>query len=208
MKKIGLYGGTFDPIHFGHLNLAFELMEKQGLDEVWFIPARVSPHKQQTCPFCSIDHRLEMIKLALEGIHPFKLKDFEKHLPEPSYTFSTIQSIFLAQEKASSQSNQFYLLLGEDSIPGFFRWHQPEELIKLVPLLIGSRSCDYHLDQIEGSLSIKKAIQKGLVSTRVMDISSTEVRNRLSKGLCCKHLVPSTVLDYIHNRDLYSYSND
>jgi nicotinate-nucleotide adenylyltransferase len=201
-KKIGLLGGTFDPIHFGHLNLAFELMEKKELDQVWFIPAQVNPFKVQKPPH-SMDHRLAMVQLAIQGIPQFQLKDLEKERPPPSYTIDTLRA-FIAEEAYSPTPNQFYLLLGEDSIPTFFYWHLPEEIVKLVPLLIGSRSGieEYELNKF--SLSIRKAIEAGLTETQLMDISSTDIRRRLNQGLYCGHLVPAPVLNYIQENQLYS----
>jgi cytidyltransferase-like protein len=114
MKKIGLLGGSFDPIHFGHLNLAFELMERGQLEEVWFIPAHVNPLKTHIPPV-SFEHRLAMLKLAVEGISPFKIKDLESRRPAPSYTVETLR-LLLAEFTARVESPHFYLLLGEDSI--------------------------------------------------------------------------------------------
>jgi len=193
-KKIGLFGGTFDPIHFGHLNLVFELMEKKELDQVWFIPAQINPLKTQNPP-ASMDHRLAMVQLAIQGILAFQIKDLEKERPPPSYTIDTLRS-FIAKEAASHTPHQFYLLMGEDSVPGFMHWHMPEEIVKLVPLLIGSRSGIWQYELDDFSLPIREAIQEGLVTTRLMDISGTEIRQRLSQGLYFRHLLPATVWDY------------
>lgn len=201
--RIGIYGGTFDPIHFGHLNLAFELMEKAQLNEVWFVLAQVNPHKMEAVPATSFAHRLNMLKLALQDIASFKIKDLEGQRPPPSYTLHTLQALLAAEDHRTS-SPQFYLLLGEDAVPGFFRWHQPHQIVKLVPLLIGSRIGYWH-EEKEGQdhLEIREAIQKGWIKTRVMDISSTDIRSRLSKKLYCGHLVPCKVLEYIEENCLY-----
>lgn len=196
VKKIGLFGGTFDPIHFGHLNLAFELMEKKGLDQVWFIPAQINPHKTLT-PTASMDHRLAMIQLAIQNITQFHLKDLEKDRPPPSYTIETIRS-FIANEP-----HQFYFLLGEDGVHRFMDWHQAEEIVKLVPLLIGSRIGLIKREMAHFPLLIREAIEKGLVETRLMDITATDLRIRLMRGLYCGHLVPAPVLNYIWEQNLY-----
>ena len=198
MKRIGLIGGTFDPPHFGHVNLAFELKEKHNLDEIWFVPVQQNPHKL-TGPIASMDHRLKMLELTIEGIAEFKISDIEKYLPVPSYTLHTLQAI---QEK--DQSNQFFLLLGEDAIQGFYRWHEPEKVIKLAPLLIGSRS-GFLIDEILKNvpLGIKKAIQDGVTKTRLLDISSTDLRERISKNLYCYHLLSTKVINYIYQNHLY-----
>lgn len=202
MKKIGIYGGSFDPIHHGHLNLAFEIMEKGGLDEVWFIPAQLSPHKTH-CPPTDWMHRYRMLELALEDIPFFNVKNIEGKRPPPSYTIHTIQALL-----ANEADFQFYLILGEDSIPGFFRWHQPEELIKLIPLLIGSRTgqVSWDLEAVKHP-DIAAAIQKGLIKTQLMDISATDLRERLAEGRYCRHLIPAKVLDYIHQNHLYQGAN-
>jgi nicotinate-nucleotide adenylyltransferase len=201
VTKIGLFGGTFDPIHCGHLNLAFELMEKRELDQVWFIPAQINPFKAQAPP-TPIEHRLMMTQLAIQDIPQFHLKDLEKELPPPSYTIQTLRT-FIAAEAYSPTPNQFYLILGEDSVPGFFHWHMPEEIVQLVPLLIGSRvgMWQYELDNF--SLPIREAIQEGLTPTRLIDVSSTDIRSRLANQLYCGHLVPAPVLQYIQKHQLY-----
>jgi nicotinate-nucleotide adenylyltransferase len=201
MKKVGLLGGSFDPVHFGHLNLAFELMEKRGLDEVWFIPTQISPHKLHLLPV-DLSHRLAMLHLAIEGIESFKVHDIEAKLPPPSYTIYTLQAL-MQQEK----EYQFYLLLGEDALPGFFKWHLPQEIIKLLPLYIGSRSGVWTLDDPLLDSSIKEAIERGLTPTRLMDISSTQLRDRLAAKLPCPHLIPASALDYIHQNQLYTETN-
>jgi nicotinate-nucleotide adenylyltransferase len=203
VKKIGLFGGTFDPIHFGHLNLAFEIMEKKELDQVWFIPAQINPLKVQAPP-TSMEHRLHMVQLAIQEIPQFYLKDLEKARPPPSYTIDTLRA-FIAEEAYQPTTNQFYLLLGEDAVPGFINWHLPEAIVELVPLLIGSRTgiWQYELDNF--SLPVRAAIQEGLVPTRLMDISGTGIRRRLHQKLYCGHLVPASVLHYIQKNQLYSF---
>lgn len=200
-KNIGLLGGTFDPIHFGHLNLAFELMEKKELDQVWFIPAQINPFKVQFPPI-SIDHRLAMVQLAIQDIPQFHLKDLEKERPPPSYTIDTLKA-FIAEEAYSSAPHQFFLLLGEDSISGFIHWHLSEEIVDRVPLLIGSRSGLWQTEFDSFNLPIREAIQKGMTPTRLMDISGTEIRKRFNEKLYCGHLVPAIVLDYIVANRLY-----
>lgn len=203
-KKIGLFGGTFDPIHFGHLNLAFELLEKYQLDQVWFIPAQINPHKMDSTP-TTIDHRLAMVQLAIQDIPFFHLKDLEKKRPPPSYTIDTLRQ-FIAEESVSHAPHHFFLLMGEDAVPGFMQWHHPEEIVKMVPLLIGSRSGIWQYEMDDFSLPIREAIQEGLTATRLIDISGTVIRKRLAEGLYCGHLVPAPVLHYIHKHKLYPHS--
>jgi nicotinate-nucleotide adenylyltransferase len=201
VKHIGLFGGTFDPIHCGHLNLAIELMEKKRLDEVWFIPAQINPHKVESNP-TPMHQRLIMTQLAIQDIPKFHLKDLEKERPPPSYTIHTLRA-FISEEAYSPAPNQFYLLMGEDSVPGFSRWYLPEEIVQLVPLLIGSRSGFSQYELANYELSLREAIQKGLTPTRLMDVSGTTIRERLSQGLYCGHLLSASVLQYIQKNQLY-----
>lgn len=202
-KQIGIYGGTFDPFHFGHLNLAFEIMEKRFLDEVWFVPAQINPHKRHSLPI-SVHHRLAMLHAALDQLPFFKIKDLELERPPPSYTIDTIRTI-IEEGKNSCPSPQFYFIMGEDAMTGFSQWHLSKEIIKLVPLLIGSRYGFWkgHMEQLAGEEEIRQALQQGLIQTSMMDISSSNVRERLHKNLYCGHLVPTNVLNYIQQNQLY-----
>lgn len=198
-KKIGLLGGTFDPVHMGHLNLAMELKEKRELDEVWFVPAQINPHKTLVLP-ASAEHRLEMVKLAIQDFPHFFVKDLELKRAPPSYTVETISTLVkLDKEKQL----QFFWLMGEDVLPEFSRWSQPEIIIKMATLLIGSRLTDKPFDRLFDNLEIEEAIHQGWTKTRLMDISSTELRQRLFQGLFCGHLLSAPVLQYINQNQLY-----
>lgn len=202
MKRIGLFGGTFNPIHFGHLNLAIELMERKALDEVWLIPALSSPFRVSEEEISSF-HRLQMLNLACADIPQFLVKDLELKRPSPSYTVETIQEIIQNKQ----EGERFFLLLGQDSLLRFAEWKQPDRLVQLVSLIIGcrpgaedliSRLCSLNL-----SREICDAIHEGMVITPMMEISATYIRERLKKKLYCGHLVPVKVLDYIYENQLY-----
>jgi nicotinate-nucleotide adenylyltransferase len=195
MTKIGLLGGTFDPIHFGHINLAFELMEKWGLDKIWFIPARHSPLKPH-CKPAAEHHRLMMLRHAIQGIPQFEIQTCELERTPPSYTVDTIRQLL-----ALNDHHQFFLLLGEDLISSFLSWKEPREIVRLVPILVGSRALgrECHIDDP----MIDEAFSAGWTKTCLLDISGTEIRHRLGAGLYCGHLVPAPVLDYIHAHHLY-----
>lgn len=200
MKKIGLFGGTFNPIHFGHLNLAIEIKERRELDEVWFIPAHISPLREE--PKIAPHHRLRMAELAVAGIPGFKVLDWEIQRPPPSYTIDTVIEI-----KSRFPKDSFYLLLGEDCILNFPKWKNPLELVKMTPPLIGCRPpANQLLDQLQVlnfDKALKKSIMQGMVETPLMEISATGVRLRLEKRLYCGHLLPEKVLDYIFQNQLY-----
>jgi nicotinate-nucleotide adenylyltransferase len=189
MKKIGFYGGTFDPIHFGHLFLALQLAEYHELDQVLVCPAFCSPFKKNHVPSASAEHRLQMIQLAVEEIPHMEVLPLEVEAKKISYTIDTIRSLPPAA---------YHLLLSEESAVSFLQWKEAEELALIAPPLIGCR---------RGAGSLPQNIpflQKGFTSTKIMEISSTEIRDRLKNKLYCGHLVPAKALDYIECHQLYS----
>lgn len=201
IRKIGLYGGTFDPVHLGHINLAIELCELRSLDEVWFCPAQANPHKN-TGPVVDAAHRLEMLKLAIEGIPNFKIIENELQRQSPSFTVDTLNEL-----KTAYPEYAFSLLLGEDSISGFFRWHLPNEILQIANVYIGSRTGEIDRNRYSGEdQKVFQALQQGMTQTRLMDISSTMIRDRLGRNLYSGHLIPAKVLDYIKQYSLYSSS--
>ncbi|MEM7175028.1 MAG: nicotinate (nicotinamide) nucleotide adenylyltransferase [Chlamydiota bacterium] len=197
-KKVGFFGGTFDPIHFGHLNLALQIREQCGLDEILFSPAQVSPTKQQYPPHAIAKHRLNMLMLALEGMAQVKIYDQELFRPPPSYTVDTMQELLKEEKEA-----QFYLILGQDTACSLGQWKGIEELIRLAPPLIGTRFGikDKNLTGIPEA--ILREVERGVCSIAAMDISATKIRKRLKNHLYCHHLVPAKVLDYIYQNELY-----
>ena len=192
---IGFFGGTFDPIHFGHLNLALQMIEKHRLTQILFCPAYISPHKQAKPPTVSKHHRKVMVTLAIEPIPEFHLLDWELEKEGPSYTIDTIREL-----KKRNPHQQIRLILGQDALKEFFAWKEVEELVHLAPPLVGSRQGTIPSDLPP---SIQEAVRAGMTQTPEMDISSTAIRERLGSGKYCGHLVPSKVLDYIHQNQLY-----
>jgi nicotinate-nucleotide adenylyltransferase len=193
-KRVGLYGGTFNPIHFGHLNLAFELMEKGGLDEVWWIPAKHSPLRTNE-KLLDPKLRLQMVELAIEEIPQFKVTDLELVRETPSYTIDTVKEIL-----KKYPGMDFFLLLGEDLLKNFPEWKGFSELIELIPLLIGGRD---GVELPHFPHKVRDAINKGRIKTSLFELSATRVRQRLEKKLYTGHLVPAKVLDFISVNQLY-----
>jgi nicotinate-nucleotide adenylyltransferase len=192
-RKIGLFGGTFDPIHFGHLNLALTLLETQKLDQVIFCPAHTSPLKKDEPPSFPAEARAAMVALAIEPIKEFLLLDWEISRPAPSFTIDTVRYLLTQKEYSSAQ---LHLILGEDSVQTLERWKEVDELLKIAPPLIGSR-----VGHLKAQLSPKlsKVVEAGLVRIPTMEVSSTEIRRRLKEHKYCGHLVPAKVLEYIYN---------
>lgn len=194
MKKVGFFGGSFDPIHFGHLKMAEELKKLKQLDEVWFSPANVSPFKLQAPPE-SVDNRLEMVRLAIQDKSFFYLFDGEATKQGPSYTIDTIRQI------VSEYNHRFYLIISNESVPGFFHWKDAEELVELAPPIVGSR---LEIDPpAQGNPVICRALKSGWTPTHPMNISSTQIRQLLKARKDCSKYVPRNVLDFIYQNHLY-----
>lgn len=187
MKKIGFFGGSFDPIHFGHLNLAVEILERCGLDEILFCPAFCSPFKTDRPPTASAEHRLEMLKRVMDGIPHFRITPIEIERQGASFTVETLRK--LAQPGVS-----YRLLLAEEAALHFDRWKEPEEIARLAPPIVGTRTGE----------ALKGSLAKAVVKIPLFDLSSTVVRERIKKKLYCAHLVPGKALDYIAQHHLYS----
>ncbi len=191
-KKIGIFGGTFDPIHFGHLNCAITIREQCGLDEVVFIPCHQSPLRTREA-YAAGAHRMEMVKRAIEGIAGFSVSDVEMNRKPPSYMIDTLHLL---------PDAEYFLILGEDALLNFQRWKEPEEIVKKVSILIASRDSDQKdINYLKMPLFLKERVR--FIKTPLFDISSTQIRDRLSKKLYCGHLVPAKVLDYIYENLLY-----
>lgn len=195
--KIGFFGGTFDPIHFGHLYLAIEILEKRQLDRVFFCPAQRSPQKGESEPVAPAADRLAMVALAIEPIEAFSLIDTEIQRPGPSYTIDTIREL-----KKEFPKDQFHLILGEDLLAGVSEWKEVEKLFELAPPLVGSRHQKLST-KIVLPKPLEDALQSGLTHIPLVDISSTALRKRLKMKKYCGHLLPGKVLDYIEQNRLY-----
>lgn len=195
--RVGIFGGTFDPLHWGHFHLAISLLEKHNLDQVWWIPVQINPFKESQ-PVSAKD-RLAMLKLGLEGISAFKVMDLEMNRPGPSYTIDTLRELHRAHPEVS-----FYLLLGDDALAHFDRWKDPEEIIDLAPPLIGARQYLNFPSFLSLPQKVLNALEEGWTPLPLMEISATNIRKRLKEKLFCAHLAPAKVLDYIAQHRLYS----
>ncbi|MCX6990844.1 MAG: nicotinate (nicotinamide) nucleotide adenylyltransferase [Chlamydiae bacterium] len=200
-KSIGFFGGSFDPVHCGHIHLALSLMEKHKLSQILFCPAFVSPFKTEKHPSVSALHRQEMVKLAIKPIPFFSFCDYELQTKEPSFTIDTIKYL-KNHYKSEAQDLEIRLILGDDSLEGIASWKDVEELLELAPPLIGSRNLTPVNSKGLSSLSLDR-LNKGLTEIPILDISSTLLRGRLKRREYCGHLIPSHVLEYIHQNKLY-----
>jgi nicotinate-nucleotide adenylyltransferase len=202
IEKIGFFGGTFDPIHLGHVSLAIQLKEHFSLDQVIFCPTWISPHKIDQAPFASGKDRLAMVELAIQGIHGFSCTDMEIQRKKVSFTIETIKLLTTKFEE-EKRCVDLHLLLGEDSLEKFSTWKEVDALVQLAPPLIGGRTAA--LESLIKTFPKEWAhlIEKNLVPIQKMDISATEIRKRIQGGVYCGHLLPYWVEEYIQKNGLY-----
>jgi nicotinate-nucleotide adenylyltransferase len=196
-KRVGILGGSFDPLHFGHLNMAIALLESHGLDTVLFCPARVSPFKMKSPYGAAPEHRLAMVRCGIQKIPHFSILDWEINHTGPSYTIDTIKHL-----KNESDADLF-LLLGEDQLPDLHNWKEVDHLFSLCTPLIASRKINRPLSLLHLSSPVHSLISQGRTKIPIMEISSTTIRERLSQKKSCQHLVPDLILDYIERHQLY-----
>jgi len=196
---LGILGGTFDPIHLGHLSIAEEAVKRLDLGKVIFIPAG-QPWLKLNRMITSAEHRKKMIELAISGKPFFELSTVEVERSGPSYTVDTLRDL---QRKLGGKA-KFFLILGWDSLNELPGWHNPVELLKLCRLVAFTRpgSAPPNLEALEASVpGIKRSTV--LLDIEPIDISSTDIRMRVAKGLPVSGLVPYEVEKYIREHNLY-----
>lgn len=196
MIKTGIMGGTFDPIHNGHLLLARYAKEQYGLDEVWFMTSGNPPHKQNERTDSHIRHK--MVCMAIENDSEFIPCDFEVNRKELSYSVHTME--YFAKEY---KNREFYFIIGQDSLKNLPNWYNPKRLLELTKILVYPR--DNHAD-------IKSMIKETIkvyggeiceIDAPLFGISSTDIRSRIKKGLSIRHMVTDSVCEYIEKGGLY-----
>lgn len=200
--RIGIFGGSFDPVHLGHLILAEQCREVASLDEIWFIPSATAPHKTEGST-ASDRQRMEMLEFALAGHASFLISDVELKRGGVSYTVDTLSQI--AEEQPD---DELFLMLGGDSLQNFDSWRNPEKICRLATPLVVARP---HSDPVDlQKLSpyvddIQMAeIERYAFESRLIDISSTEIRTRIGVGSSVRYLTPRAVEKYIESKSLYA----
>lgn len=187
--RIALFGGSFDPVHHGHLLLAQDALEQLGLDRLVFIPAGVNPHKLQNAPVASPSQRLRMLQAATAGVSGFACDSQELEREGPSYTVDTLESYRARWPRA-----QLFLLIGEDNLAKLHSWHRVERLRELAEFVCFGRA---HTGAPEATSHGYRRL------TRRIDISSTEIRQRIARGLPIHYLVPESVRALVHSDAIY-----
>ena len=200
MKKIGIFGGTFDPVHLGHINLALDAKLQAGLDKVIFIPAKLQPFKLDKNVTAGKD-RLAMLREAVSDISGLEVSSYELDAEGISYTYLTMR----AMKKAFGDDAKLYFIMGTDSFLKLEKWKNSRELLETCSYIIGTRP-GYKHEELE--LCIERICRDYNTEVRnidnvQLDISSTEIRRRIDKGISCGDLIPDKVERYIKDNGLY-----
>ena len=199
--RIGLLGGTFDPVHLGHLLTAESCREQLSLDEVWFVPAAVSPHKQSQSASPSAA-RVEMLKLAIGGHPTFRVNEIELARGGVSYTVDTLETI-----RNQRPDDELFLLLGGDSLADLPTWREPRRICELaVPATVGrpgSPLPNYSLVAELVEPARLAEIERHHVEMPLIGISSRDLRKRVAAGRSIRYQVPRAVEQYIAATGLY-----
>lgn len=208
-KRIGMLGGTFDPVHIGHLRSALEVAENYALDQLLLIPNAQPPHRN--APQVSAQQRLEMVQLAVAGVDLLSVDDRELRRDKPSWSIDTLLSL---RAELDAQ-DQLLLILGWDAFCGLPSWHRWEELLEHCHILVLQRpDADIEAPQVLRDLVAAKSVndpqtllgpsgQIAFVWQTPLAISATQIRHLLATQRCVRYLVPDTVFQYIYTHQLY-----
>ena len=197
-QRIGLFGGTFDPPHLGHLILASEAQSQLELNRLLWILTPEPPHKQEQI-ITSIEHRLAMVKLAIEDNPKFELSDIELDRPGPHYTLDTVKLI--AEQNPNAE---IVPVIGSDSLSDLPTWHQPKELLYACHWVGVMRrpSDEPNLEALERELpGISSKVH--YVDAPLLEIASREIRSRIAEGRSVRYYLPSSLYEYINEYHLY-----
>lgn len=199
-ERIGVFGGSFDPVHMGHLTVAQDAVEQLELDRLIFVPAAVPPHKQEKA-LADGRQRFEMLQLATEGNLSFEVSDMELQRGGVSYTFDT-----MTQVRAEHPCAELFFIVGLDSLTILHSWKNVEQLLEMctvVPFARGGEDPARVAEQIQLSEPWKSRLMERLIRIHEVEISASEIRMRLAEGLSIRYLVPPEVEMYIAEHGLY-----
>ena len=211
---MGILGGSFDPIHFGHIKPCIELAEQFQLDTVKFLPCKVSPFKDTT--FTSVQHRWNMISMITGSSDLFHADARELERDAPSYTYESLKEISQEVSQDMSASTKLFWIMGEDALHEFPDWHQAEKIMQLCHVLVmrrpgvkanlDERVSEWLSDYISDDVSQLDKADYGhiyITDTETFDISSTQIREILQSGQQPQYLLPGSVWNYIKRNRLY-----
>lgn len=209
MSSIGIFGGTFDPIHYGHLRTAFELKQALRLSSVRFIPCGDPPHRGDT--FVAAEHRLSMVQTAIEGLPGFVVDDREIRRQGPSYSADTLDSL-----RSEYPDQSLALIIGMDAFLGLTSWHRWDELLSLAHIVVAHRPgwrapdmgelgelIEQHGTHRVEDLHDARAGRIHIHAVTQLEISSSEIRELIAGGRDPRFLMPDSVRDYIRDNECY-----
>jgi nicotinate-nucleotide adenylyltransferase len=199
--RIGVFGGTFDPVHYGHLLIAEQAREQAELDQVWFVPAARPPHKADR-PVSSFDRRAEMLSLAIAGQEDkFRVLPIEKDRPGPSFTADTLDALH-----AEHPHHDWFLLLGADALKDVPGWHDPLRIIDRATILVAGRPGHivWSSAELAAALGVDvKRVRLRTVEVPLIEISSQDLRRRSAEGRSLLFQLPRAVEVYVKEKKLY-----
>jgi nicotinate-nucleotide adenylyltransferase len=199
--RIGIFGGTFDPVHQGHLILAEQAREQGRLDEVWFVPAPRPPQKEAQA-ITRFEQRVEMLTLALAGQPAFRVDRVEEHRDGPSYTADTLTELHQRHPE-----HEFWLLIGGDSLADLPSWREPIRIVQQAGLLVAERAGAPLLSvqelRVRLGLSEADRLQIQVIDTLRIEIASRDLRRRVAAGRSIRYFLPRSVEMYIQEKGLY-----
>ena len=196
--RLGIYGGTFDPIHYGHLLLAERCREELQLDEVWFIPAGSPPHKQGRVS-TPAKARMAMVEFAVSGFPEFRVSRIELERVGPSYTVQTLEQV-----RASAPSREVFLLMGADSIAELVTWKDPARILELAQVVAVNRAGEKPDLSSLNELMQQTGRTVRTIEMPAMGISASEIRTRVALKQSIRFLTPRPVEMYIRQNNLYA----
>ena len=198
--RIGVFGGSFDPVHLGHLILAENCRQQANLDQILFVPCAMSPHKLDGAHGTD-RQRLEMLDLAIGGHRDFVRSDMEIKRGGVSYTVDTLREL-----EESQPGNEWFFLMGADSLESFSSWKEPDEILKLAkPIVVGRPGSEIDLGSLEknSSADYVKSLRDLSVESPLIEISSSNIRQRVAESKSIRFLVPRSIEQYIVTQKLY-----
>jgi nicotinate-nucleotide adenylyltransferase len=199
--RIGVFGGTFDPVHLGHLLMAEQSREQAALDQVWFLPSARPPHKMHR-PMTPFGRRVEMLALAVAGHSAFRIEELEKDRPGLSYTADTLDELARLHP-----SNEWFLIVGSDTLIDLPHWHDPARVIGAAGILVVARpgSPIVSADELRVNLALPPDSHPRIqaVAMPLIDIASSDLRRRAGEGRSLRYFVSRSVECYIQAKDLY-----
>ncbi|MGN1011110.1 MAG: nicotinate-nucleotide adenylyltransferase [Clostridia bacterium] len=197
MKKIGIMGGTFDPIHYGHIVTASKVKKSFGLDEVVFVPSGNPPHKKER-KITPAEHRLNMVNRAVKSIKGFSVSTMEMDRPGYSYALDTVNGFY----RLYGEDTDLYFITGADAIAEIATWHRADELMKKCRFIASARP-GYHFDK-EHAIAEKYKDRIVLFPETNIAVSSSDIRRRIAQGKSVTSMLPEEVEQYIREHHLYT----